>query len=389
MRWILICCAALASNAVIAAEPEEFREDAQLVEQLVEHQYAYLDRLPGDEFELTPKLRAEAEAVKTKRQLVRFAERALTLLADHHTIIGAALSDSWAVFPSFGDLWIERRGKDYVVERVREDTPASRRGIRAGDHLLAIGGVPIQNVVDDFWDDLGVLYGPRDEGFTARILAAGRRDRPRALTVKSGSDEPRQLELSNLYSVENIEQPPLSVSDEGESRVITFNNSLGREDTIAAFDTAMAEASRDQPIIIDLTDTPGGGNTVVARGIMGWLVQQPTPYQIHSLPKEMRCTGIPRQWIEQVLPREGKYHSGSLTVRIGRWTGSMCEGMAIGLDAIGAAVEGSRMAGLLGAVYDERLPNSGLIVKLPVERLYAFDGTPREEFEPASPAAPH
>jgi hypothetical protein len=40
--------------------------------------------------------------------------------------------------------------------------------------------------------------------------------------------------------------------------------------------------------------------------------------------------------------------------------------MAIGLDAIGAAVEGTRMAGLLGAVYDERLPNSGLIVKLPV-----------------------
>jgi hypothetical protein len=63
--------------------------------------------------------------------------------------------------------------------------------------------------------------------------------------------------------------------------------------------------------------------------------------------------------------------------------------MAIGLDAIGAAVEGTRMAGLLGAVYDERLPNSGLIVKLPVERLYAVDGTPREEFEPASPAAPH
>jgi hypothetical protein len=48
--------------------------------------------------------------------LVRFAERALTLLADHHTITGAPLSDSWAVFPSFGDLWIERRGKDYVVE---------------------------------------------------------------------------------------------------------------------------------------------------------------------------------------------------------------------------------------------------------------------------------
>jgi hypothetical protein len=40
------------------------------------------------------------------------------------------------------------------------------------------------------------------------------------------------------------------------------------------------------------------------------------------------------------------------------------------------------MAGLLGAVYDHRLENSGLVIKLPTERLYAVDGTPREAFEP-------
>ena len=66
----------------------------------------------------------------------------------------------------------------------------------------------------------------------------------------------------------------------------------------------------------------------------------------------------------------------------------MGEGLAIGFHAMGAAVEGSRMAGLLGAVYDERLPNSGLVVKLPVERLFAVDGTPREEFEPTPKAGP-
>jgi hypothetical protein len=62
--------------------------------------------------------------------------------------------------------------------------------------------------------------------------------------------------------------------------------------------------------------------------------------------------------------------------------GSMDEGIAIGLESMGAVVEGTRMAGLLGAVYDECLPNSDLVVKLPVERLYAVDGTPREEFDP-------
>ena len=60
----------------------------------------------------------------------------------------------------------------------------------------------------------------------------------------------------------------------------------------------------------------------------------------------------------------------------------MGEGLAIGFDAIGARVEGSRMAGLLGAIYDHRLERSGRVIKIPTERLYAVDGTPREHFVP-------
>jgi carboxyl-terminal processing protease len=60
----------------------------------------------------------------------------------------------------------------------------------------------------------------------------------------------------------------------------------------------------------------------------------------------------------------------------------MGEGLAVGMEALGADVVGDQMAGLLGAIYDHRLPNSGLVIKLPTERLYAVDGTPRETFRP-------
>ena len=40
------------------------------------------------------------------------------------------------------------------------------------------------------------------------------------------------------------------------------------------------------------------------------------------------------------------------------------------------------MAGLRGAIYDHRLEHSGLILKLPTERLMHVDGTPREAFVP-------
>jgi hypothetical protein len=39
-------------------------------------------------------------------------------------------------------------------------------------------------------------------------------------------------------------------------------------------------------------------------------------------------------------------------------------------------------AGLRGAVYDQRLPHSGLVLKLPAERLSHVNGTPREAFLP-------
>ena len=61
----------------------------------------------------------------------------------------------------------------------------------------------------------------------------------------------------------------------------------------------------------------------------------------------------------------------------------MGEGLAIGFDALGADVTGGRMAGLRGAVSDIALLNSGLVLKLPTERLFTVDGVPREDFIPS------
>jgi carboxyl-terminal processing protease len=364
--------------------PADYAADAKSIETIVNDNYAYLDRFPGGRMPLTAKLRAEAEAVTDARQLVRYSERALALLADHHAITGGSMKDSWAVFPSYGDLWVERRGAAYVIEQVRDSSPAQREGVREGDRLVAVDGKPIASAVADFWADLGTVGGGERDGYAARVLAAGRRDRQRRLTIQRGSAPPRDLALPNLYYLALLDRPVLQF-DAGRDFVIKFNDSLGHDATIAAFDRAMTRAKPGQRIVIDLTDTASGGNTTIARALLGWFVDKPTFYQVHNLPAEERRTGIVRQWVEQVVPRGGKRHRGPVTVRVGRWTGSMGEGLAIGFHAIGARVEGSRMAGLLGAVYDHKLERSGQTIKLPTERLYAVDGTPRERFVPKTP----
>ncbi|MGZ3173418.1 MAG: S41 family peptidase, partial [Croceibacterium sp.] len=186
----------------------------------------------------------------------------------------------------------------------------------------------------------------------------------------------------SLYAVRKNDRPPLTVTREGTAWRIRLNDSIGQDATIAAFDTAMAQIPDDARVILDLTDTASGGNSYIARAVIGWFIDRPRPYQVHSSPEEERQTTVPRMWIEYVIPRPGKHHSGPVTVLADRWTGSMGEGLAIGLDAMGAPVCGTRMAGLVGAVDDNRLGHSGQVVKLPTERLTTVSGVPREQFRP-------
>ncbi|HEY0598490.1 S41 family peptidase [Brevundimonas sp.] len=375
----------LATAPVAAQEAADYRADALAIEALVNSHYAYLDRLPGGAFPDSAVLRAEAGSVTDRASLLRYAERAVAALADHHAITGSSFGDSWALVPSYSDLWVEPADGYWRILAVRQNSPAEAAGVRAGDDLIAVDGVATGVAVADFWTGLGLEVTPDRAGYAARVLAAGRRDRMRDLTVRGDDGVERRLSLPSVYALPRSERAPVEagVAPGGGTLVIRFNDSLGDTATIAAFDEAMARARPGQMVTLDLRDTPSGGNTVVARAIMGWFVDEPRAYQIHSLPAEARETGIPRQWIEQVSPRPGRRHDGPVVVRVGRWTGSMGEGLAVGMDALGALVVGEPMAGLLGAIYDHRLPNSGLVIKLPTERLYAVDGTPREAFRPA------
>jgi carboxyl-terminal processing protease len=383
MRLLLLCLL-LFATPLAAQQPSaaDFRADALSIERLIAENYAYPERFAGRVPPSSQMLAAEAARVDDRRSLLRYAERALLALADHHAITGASFADSWAVVPSYADLWIERRRDGaFFVEAVRAGSPAEQAGVRAGDVLVSAAGQPIGEAVAAFWRDLGLPNEQFRAGFAARVLAAGRRNALRRLTLsRDGRLIP--LELPSLYAVPRGERPQVTVERRGGALRIRFNDSLGDDRTIAAFDAAMAGARRGERVTIDLTDTPSGGNTVIARAVLGWFVDRPRPYQRHSLPAEQRRTGIARQWVEEVLPRPGKLHSGPVTVEVGRWTGSMGEGLALGFDAIGAEVVGMRMAGLLGAIYDYRLEHSGLVVKLPTERLSHVDGTPREAYVP-------
>lgn len=366
-----------------ATEENEHLAAARDLDATISESYAYLDRLPGGQLPQSDSLTAEREAVRDDRSLLAYAEKRIATLADHHAITGSSFRDSWAVVPTFADIWVVRQGERFVIDAVRDGSPAAQQGIAAGDIISAIDGVPATEAVSAFWAQLGMEVTPARADYAARVMIAGRRDRSRRLTIKARSGALRDLVLPSLYALKAEARPPISACTSDGLTRIRINNSLGDTATIAAFDSAMRTVNPDNALVIDLRDTPSGGNTTVARAIMGWFVREPRGYQIHSRPAEERETGIPRQWIEQVLPREGRYHPRMPIILVGRWTGSMGEGLAIGFASLGAKVQGTQMAGLLGSVEDVPVGKANLVVKLPTERLYAVDGPPREAFVPA------
>ena len=91
---------------------------------------------------------------------------------------------------------------------------------------------------------------------------------------------------------------------------------------------------------------------------------------------------VVRNWIEMASPR-GKQYKNPVIVLVGRWTGSMGEDLAIGLDGMDRAqIVGTEMKRLAGSDYDFRFAHRNYGYKVIVEKLYHINGTPREAFVP-------
>ena len=120
----------------------------------------------------------------------------------------------------------------------------------------------------------------------------------------------------------------------GNTGYIKINDCLYDNELIAAFDSIMQTLKNTQSLILDLRETPSGGNTSVAKAIIGWFIKEEHYYQKHEYYAEEKSSGIKRSWVEIVSPRKGKYYSKPIIILCNHWTGSIAEGIVIGFDAL-------------------------------------------------------
>jgi C-terminal processing protease CtpA/Prc len=360
--------------------PDHAVQDFDALWAYVRDNYAYFHRKTTDWDSVRVLYRPRAQAAATRRELLAVLEDVMEELYDPHAHLGVNSASSPRLMPTGTDLWAEWRGERATLTDVRTGSAAEAAGLRAGMLVLSVDGRPVRDAVRDRLPAALRAPDPAADDWALRAVLAGRRDAP--VRVEVAMDGGRRA-FEFVPGVPVAEGPLSARLIDGDVGYVRIHNALGDLALVAAFDSALAMLRDTRALVLDLRNTRSGGNTTVARGILGRLVSTTRPYQMHELPSEERQYGIKRVWVEHVAPRGPFTYERPVAVLVGRWTGSMGEGLAMALDGLDRGViVGTPMAGLLGATYGVNLPHTGWGVRVPAERLFHVDGTPREEFGP-------
>jgi len=309
-------------------------------------------------------LRADAERARTPGEHLHVIETFVYDLADHHIELSTNNQQSPRLVPTGASVWVEYRGGQYVVTQVRPGSAVRAAGLREGMIVDSIDGrapsaLPLPPV-----NDAGEAFAL---GFAARVALAGTHAHDAVIVAHDARGRIETLVALNDAQSDGLASLSFPAPDVA---LIRINNSLGDSDLPAAFDALMARARSARVILLDLRDTPSGGDTDVAEPIMSWFVHGARGYQLDHRGD--------RTWIANVRGRADAF-GGRLIVLADHWTGSMGEGMTIGLrSAAGATYVGTPMAGLRGAIEEFPVPCLGVRIRLPVEQLFTVEGQPRE-----------
>ena len=78
-----------------------------------------------------------------------------------------------------------------------------------------------------------------------------------------------------------------------------------------------------------------------------------------------------------------------MVILVGRWTGSMGEGIAMGFDGLQRAeIVGTEMRKLLGGMYGYSIKNTDINYNISEEKVYHINGCSRQNFIPKNHIIP-
>ena len=354
-------------------------EDLNWLVDKLKAKYAYRDKRNVDLDQIKTVYRDAAAKAATPAAWLSVVEHVMAELYDHHATVGQNTATSPQLVPSGADIWAELvNGKPTIIE-VRANSVAARAGLKPGMTIASINGKPVDKVIDDGVPQSLSMPDPEAGAYALRVALAGNHVARRS--VNACADRGCRTFTMGPVSDDGVIALVSWHKLEGNIGYIRIENSLGQKGAVRQFDAALEQLAETKGLILDLRNTPSGGDTDVAEPILARFITAPLSYQRVFEPSS--GGSFPKDsWTKDIDARDPPVKQ-PLVVLVDHWTGSMGEGLAIGFDAAKrATIVGTKMAGLLGGTSDFTLPHTHVPVKFPTERLYHVDGTPREDFKP-------
>lgn len=276
------------------------------------------------------------------------------------------------------DMLVEESAAGVRVAAIRDGSAAQDAGINIGDIVQVIDGLPFARAAALRMPRALLRPDPEARRYAINAAIGGNRDRERKLRISSSNGSVRELVLPNK-PVPN--RPAINhrslPGGFGYIAITTFGDS----DAPKAFDAALAELKDTPGLIIDVRDN-GGGDTAVARPIMGRFIKERCPYALMR-----RRSGHGQQltdpWTESVEPLGPFTYERPVAVLQNHWSGSMAEGFPMGMKGIGrASTVGTQTMGLGAAVFTLRLDRTGTTINYSAEPVYDVQGKGRWTLKP-------
>lgn len=283
------------------------------------YNFAWFEHVSGLEWdakmlEYLPRVRAAKTTADYYRVLMEFA----ALLKDGHTNVypPAELRDAfWSSPPVYVTL-VEGR---VVVSRVLTDDALAAAGVRRGNELIAIDGLPVREYGERFVMPLQSASSPQDrERRTfAYYLLDGPRDSKVRLQSRDESGKDIEVTTTRLAQAELDKRdttPPrprfdFRLLDDGRVAYVALN-SFGESAVVADFEKAWPEIRKAPALIVDVRRN-GGGNSSYGSQILGYLVAQGGDVEAvrtRLYRPAYRAWGNPEEWPQPdlVRPRQAR-----------------------------------------------------------------------------------
>lgn len=346
----------------------------------INNNYAYFDQQKINWEKVKEIYQPQVKEIANNTDFIRFLEKVVNEFHNGHISLNTNLNSSNKIIPSGQDMFVQKLNDKFFVTDLRKGFGADKSGINIGDEILLFNDKSITEQIGQFLPKYTTQHTNEMYQYATNMLFAGTHNAKRQITIYRNGKQtifyPDSLKIEK--SRNEIETKVLN----NTTAYIKINDALGNLKTIKEFDKSVDSFLQYRNLVIDLTETPSGGNTTVARSLMGRFINKTMPYQQHEFDEKEFQTK--RYWVEYVTPRKIQF-KGRVFVLVGHWTGSMGEGIAIGFDGLKRAkIIGTEMAGLLGAINGFMMSETKIGFQIPTERLYHINGTPREKYKPTT-----